>query len=70
MRLFVSFGVSSTAVWLLGPVVKAAGFSTLLWSMAGIAAVTLCAVALLPKTGAPRITETAVPLPRSRPAGD
>ena len=37
MRLFVSFGVSSTAVWLLGPVVKAAGFSTLLWSMAGIA---------------------------------
>ena len=70
MRLFVSFGVSSTAVWLLGPVVKAAGFSTLLWSMAGIAGVTLCAVALLPKTSAPRISETAVPLPRSRPAGD
>jgi len=70
MRLFVSFGVSSTAVWLLGPVVKAAGFSTLLWSMAGIAVVTVCAVALLPKTGAPRISETSVPLPRSRPAGD
>ncbi len=26
MRLAVSFGVSSAAVWLLGPVVKAAGF--------------------------------------------
>ena len=70
MRLFVSFGVSSSAVWLLGPVVKAAGFSTLLWSMAGIATVTLCAVALLPKTGAPRISETAAPLPQSRPAAD
>jgi MFS family permease len=74
MRLFVSFGVSSTAVWLLGPVVKAAGFSTLLWSMAGIAAVTLCAVALLPKTSAPPVreiaSETAAPLPQSRPAAD
>jgi MFS family permease len=73
MRLFVSFGVSSAAVWLLGPVVKAAGFGTLLWSMAGIACVTLCAVALLPKTGAPRfpeISEPAAPLPRSRPAAD
>ena len=35
MRLFVSFGVSSAAVWLLGPVVKAAGFGALLWLMAG-----------------------------------
>jgi MFS family permease len=74
MRLFVSFGVASTAVWLLGPVVKAAGFSTLLWSMAGIAGVTLCAVALLPKTSAPPVRETAsgtsAPLPQSRPAAD
>ena len=70
MRLFVSFGVSSAAVWVLGPVVKAAGFSTLLWSMAGIACVTLCAVALLPKTSAPRISETSAPLPQSRPAAD
>ena len=30
MRLTVAFGVSSLAVWLLGPVVKAAGFGTLL----------------------------------------
>ena len=35
MRLVVSFGVSSAAVWLLGPVVKAAGFGALLWLMAG-----------------------------------
>ena len=70
MRLFVSFGVSSAAVYVLGPVVKAAGFSTLLFSMAAIAGVTLCAVALLPKTGAPRTSELAAPLPRSRPAAD
>jgi MFS family permease len=48
MRLFVSFGVSSAAVWLLGPVVKAAGFGALLWLMAAVAVITLFAVALLP----------------------
>ncbi len=48
MRLAVSFGVSSAAVWLLGPVVKAAGFGTLLLLMAGIAVVTMLAVAWLP----------------------
>ncbi|MEO8305326.1 MAG: MFS transporter [Betaproteobacteria bacterium] len=48
MRLAVSFGVSSAAVWLLGPVVKAAGFGTLLLVMAGISTVTLVAIALLP----------------------
>src|SRR5690606_17944200 len=30
MRLAVSFGVSAFAVWMLGPLVKAAGFTTLL----------------------------------------
>ena len=70
MRLFVSFGVSSTAVWALGPVVKAAGFSTLLWSMAGIAAMTLCAVLMLPATAAPRVSAPAAPPPRSHPAAD
>jgi len=70
MRLFVSFGVSSTAVWALGPVVKAAGFSTLLWSMAGIAAMTLCAVLMLPATGAPRVSAPGVPPRRSHPAAD
>jgi MFS family permease len=48
MRLTVSFGVSSAAVWLLGPVVKAAGFATLLLAMAAVSVVTLCAIALLP----------------------
>ena len=48
MRLTVSFGVSSAAVWMLGPVVKAAGFGTLLYWMAGIALTTLLAVTLLP----------------------
>lgn len=50
MRLAVAFGVSSLAVWLLGPLVKANGFRSLLELMAGIAAVTLCIVLLLPRT--------------------
>jgi MFS family permease len=50
MRLAVAFGVSSLAVWLLGPLVKAAGFRTLLLLMAAIAAVTLGVVLLLPRT--------------------
>ena len=50
MRLAVAFGVSSLAVWLLGPLVKAAGFRTLLLLMAGIAVVTLGVVMLLPRT--------------------
>ena len=48
MRLTVAFGVSSLAVWLLGPMVKGMGFSTLLWIMAGIAAVRTAIVLLLP----------------------
>jgi MFS family permease len=47
-RLTVSIGISSLAVWLLGPVVKAAGFGALLWAMAGIAACTVAVVFLLP----------------------
>ena len=50
MRLAVAFGVSSLAVWLLGPLVKAAGFRALLLVMAAIAAVTFCVVLLLPRT--------------------
>jgi Arabinose efflux permease len=49
MRLAVSFGVSSLAVWLLGPVVKASGFTTLFLSMAVIAATTAALITLLPK---------------------
>jgi MFS family permease len=48
IRLAVSFGVSSLAVYLLGPTVKAAGFGTLLTIMAVISAFTTLFVALLP----------------------
>ena len=54
MRLTVAFGVSSLAVWLLGPMVKVMGFSTLLWIMAGIAAVKAAIVLLLPDEPAAR----------------
>ena len=50
MRLAVSFGASSAAVWLIGPVVKQAGFNTLLWVMAGIAIVTFTVVSTMPNT--------------------
>jgi predicted MFS family arabinose efflux permease len=66
MRLAVSFSVSSAAVWLLGPVVKAGGFSVLLLAMAGIALVTLVAIAWLPGTArgnAAARRATADPLP-------
>lgn len=48
MRLAVSFGISSLAVWSLGPAVKASGFQTLLLVMAGIAVCTAVLVALMP----------------------
>ena len=48
LRLAVSFGISSVAVWALGPFVKASGFSALLWMMAAIAALTTVAVFFLP----------------------
>jgi MFS family permease len=48
IRLTVSIGVSSVAVWLLGPLVKAGGFSTLMLVMAGIAACTAAIVSWLP----------------------
>ena len=59
MRLAVSFGVSSLAVYLLGPTVKAAGFTTLLLVMAGLAALTTLFVSMLP--GAVRSAEAAAP---------
>jgi MFS family permease len=65
IRLAVSFGVSSLAVYLLGPTVKAAGFGTLLTVMALISASTTLFVALLPgrlPAGA------AVPAPAAPPA--
>jgi predicted MFS family arabinose efflux permease len=47
-RLTVSIGISSLAVWVLGPLVKASGFGTLLWTMAAIAACTVAVVLWLP----------------------
>jgi MFS family permease len=48
MRLAVSLAASSFAVWLIGPVVRQAGFTTLLWLMAICAAITLAVVGRLP----------------------
>jgi len=48
VRLAIAFGVSSLAVWLLGPLVKANGFGFLLGLMAAIAAVSAVAVTQLP----------------------
>lgn len=48
VRLAISFGVSSAAVWALGPFVKAAGFDTLLLTMAGIALFSVAFVLYLP----------------------
>jgi hypothetical protein len=48
MRLTVSIGISSVAVWLLGPVVKAAGFSVLMLALAAISLVTCAIVSWLP----------------------
>ncbi len=52
LRLGVSFGISSLAVWALGPFVKASGFSMLIGLMAGIAVLTTIAVCFLPDTEA------------------
>lgn len=50
-RLAISFGISSLAVYLLGPLVKASGFDFLLLAMAAIAVVTFAAASLLPGGG-------------------
>jgi len=48
MRLTVAFGISSLAVWLLGPLVKTIGFTAALWILAGIAAIKAAIVLMLP----------------------
>jgi predicted MFS family arabinose efflux permease len=48
MRLTVAFGISSLAVWMLGPMVKGMGFSALFWILAGLAAIKAAIVLLLP----------------------
>ncbi|MGL4234321.1 MAG: MFS transporter [Casimicrobium sp.] len=52
VRLAVSFGISSLAVWALGPAVKASGFTTLILTMAVIALFTTLAVTFLPTSDA------------------
>lgn len=49
VRLAIAFGVSSLAVWLLGPLVKANGFPFLLGLLAAIAALAAAAVTFLPR---------------------
>ena len=48
LRLTLSLGFSSLAVWALGPVVKASGFANLLMWMAGISICTAAALLALP----------------------
>jgi MFS family permease len=48
MRLTVSIGISSAAVWALGPAVKAGGFATLLLAMAAISLAAGAIIAWLP----------------------
>ena len=63
IRLAVSFGVASTAVYVLGPAVKAAGFSTLLVAMAAISASTAIFVMMLPgRLPAPAPISAAAPV--------
>lgn len=50
MRLAVALAGSSTAVWLIGPIVKSSGFNTLLIVMAGTTMITLLVVSQLPLT--------------------
>ena len=52
-RFAVALGASSAAVWLLGPLVKQAGFAVLLWLMAAIAFLGFLVVTWLPKS--PRV---------------
>lgn len=54
MRLAVSLGISSLAVWLLGPLVKDMGFERLLLVLAGVAVCTVLTVLCLPAEGSGR----------------
>src|SRR6185436_20712890 len=67
MRLAVSFGVSALAVYLLGPTVKAAGFSTLLTVIGGLAAFTTLCVAFLPGRIEIPAAATAAPMAAAAP---
>jgi predicted MFS family arabinose efflux permease len=49
-RFAVSFGASSLAVWLIGPIIKAGGMQTFLWTMVATSAATLAVISFLPST--------------------
>ena len=49
LRLAISLGISSAAVWALGPAVKAAGFGTLFAVMAVVALFSAAVLTLLPR---------------------
>jgi hypothetical protein len=49
VRITISFGVSSAAVWALGPVVKATGFTTLMIALAVVTATSAALASLLPR---------------------
>ncbi|HEM45475.1 MAG TPA: MFS transporter, partial [Alphaproteobacteria bacterium] len=68
IRLTVSFGVSSLAVWLLGPVVKSMGFDALFWMMAALAVCTSMMVLLLPNESEALAEETRRDSPDARAA--
>ena len=51
-RFAVSFGASSLAVWLIGPIVKAGGMTVFLWTMVATSAVTLMVISFLPSADA------------------
>jgi len=53
MRLAISLGISSVAVWALGPAVKAAGFGTLFAVMSGVALLTATFVLWMPSEREP-----------------
>ncbi|MEK0416463.1 MAG: hypothetical protein RI949_469 [Pseudomonadota bacterium] len=53
MRLAMSLSVSSFALWVMGPLVKSWGFSSMLWILAGFAALATLAVLGLPKEPKP-----------------
>jgi MFS family permease len=63
IRLAISFGVASAAVYLLGPVVKGAGFTALLLLMAGISALTTIFVSFLPGRVPRPVAVIAAPVP-------
>ncbi len=52
MRLAVSAGISSLAVWMLGPFVKSMGFGALFWLLAGIALIKTIVLIWLPREDA------------------